>query len=38
MYMIICFILITKQAILCEKYKNLDTDKLAGVERINRIF
>ena len=35
MYMIICFILITKQHILSMQSKeNLNTDKLAWVERV----
>ena len=33
--MIICFIFITKQPILCEYFKdNLHTDKLAGVKEL----
>ena len=33
--MIICFIFITKQPVLCEYFKdNLHTDKLAGVKEL----
>ena len=36
--MMICYILITKQLILCEYYKeNLHTDKQSGTERVKSV-